>query len=200
MQEQILPLLLHRNGGSAPTYQWKINGTNIGSPSTTATFNSSTLANNDAVTCLMVSNSACASTPNANSNTLNITVNPNLVPSVSVSPSPETLFAVALRLHLQQVLPMVVHHQHIVGQLMEMRKQAQQASWAKHFTNAGTSPIQATIIATLNVSQDLCNNEFSSFESNYCYHQSNTYPFDCCFNSSNFNMSRSKYHIYCNTD
>jgi hypothetical protein len=52
------------NGGTAPTYQWKVNGNPVGtnSPTYTAVFN-----NNDVVTVDMVSNSACASPTNATS-------------------------------------------------------------------------------------------------------------------------------------
>ncbi|MEI6507690.1 MAG: T9SS type A sorting domain-containing protein [Bacteroidota bacterium] len=61
------------NGGPAPTYQWKKNGTNVGTNSNTYTDNA--LANSDQVTCSMVSNSLCALSPNANSNTVTMTVN-----------------------------------------------------------------------------------------------------------------------------
>jgi len=52
------------NGGTAPTYQWRVNGNPVGtnSPSYSAIFN-----NNDAVTVDMISNSACAVPANATS-------------------------------------------------------------------------------------------------------------------------------------
>jgi hypothetical protein len=69
------------NGGSAPTYQWKVNGANAAAG---ATF-SSIFSNGDTVNCLMTSNSTCASVPTATSNEIVITVNP--LPTVSVSPN-----------------------------------------------------------------------------------------------------------------
>jgi hypothetical protein len=59
-------------GGTAPTYQWKLNGNNVGTGLTT--YSSSTLSNGDIVTCAMVSNYTCATTPNATSNSLTITI------------------------------------------------------------------------------------------------------------------------------
>ncbi|MEZ5046274.1 MAG: hypothetical protein R2831_04710 [Chitinophagaceae bacterium] len=44
------------NGGSTPSYQWKLNGANVGSNS--ATYSSSSLNNNDIVTCVMTSSDA----------------------------------------------------------------------------------------------------------------------------------------------
>ncbi|MEI6766813.1 MAG: hypothetical protein WCM76_14385 [Bacteroidota bacterium] len=73
------------NGGTAPSYQWKVNGANAG---TGASFSSSSLVNNDVVTCVMTSNLSCVSTATATSNSVSITVLPVLTPSVSVSAAP----------------------------------------------------------------------------------------------------------------
>ncbi len=54
------------NGGSAPVYQWQVNGINWGTNS--AFFSSSVLNNGDQVSCIITSNAACATPRNATSN------------------------------------------------------------------------------------------------------------------------------------
>jgi hypothetical protein len=71
------------NGGSTPAYQWKVNGGNVGTNS--ATFGSTTLANNDVVTCVLTSNVACATTTTATSNAVTMTVTPTTAPSITIS-------------------------------------------------------------------------------------------------------------------
>ncbi|NVO04209.1 MAG: T9SS type A sorting domain-containing protein, partial [Bacteroidetes bacterium] len=71
------------NGGT-PTYQWKLNGTNI---ATGATYTNSSLNNGDIVTCIMTSSLTCATTPTATSNSVSITVNSTVTPLVSISTS-----------------------------------------------------------------------------------------------------------------
>ncbi len=74
------------NGGSAPSYQWKLNGVNVGTNSTTYT--NSSLANTNTITCVMTSNATCASPTTATSNTLTMSVSSNLTPSVSIAANP----------------------------------------------------------------------------------------------------------------
>ncbi|MBN8695785.1 MAG: hypothetical protein J0L87_04580, partial [Bacteroidetes bacterium] len=70
------------NGGTTPSYQWQVNGSNVGTNS--ATFTSSTLNNGDAVTVIMTSSNACASPASATSNSISMTVNPVVIPAVSI--------------------------------------------------------------------------------------------------------------------
>lgn len=63
------------NGGTSPTYQWKINGTNV-SGQTNATFTTNTLVNGDVVTVEMTSNAPCVSGSPATSTGITMTVNP----------------------------------------------------------------------------------------------------------------------------
>jgi len=74
------------NGGSAPIYQWKVNGTNVGTNSSTYTF--SPIAN-DLVTCELISDiTPCAVTNPAISNTITISIiDPNIPISVSIAAS-----------------------------------------------------------------------------------------------------------------
>lgn len=71
------------SGGSSPSYQWQVNGANVGSNSTS--FTSSTLANGDVVTCVMTSNSTCVSSNTATSNSINMNVSNSVAPTVSIS-------------------------------------------------------------------------------------------------------------------
>jgi hypothetical protein len=73
------------NGGSAPTYQWNVNGNNVGTNS--ATYSSTTLTNGQVVSCVMTSDLACASPVTATSNNITIAVSPVVVPSISISQS-----------------------------------------------------------------------------------------------------------------
>ncbi len=61
------------NGGTTPSYQWKLNSGNVGTGGTTYT--STTLANGDAVTCVLTSNIACPTGNPATSNTITMSVN-----------------------------------------------------------------------------------------------------------------------------
>ena len=78
------------NGGATPTYQWQINGTNVGG-ATSSNFSSTTLVNGDVVTVIMTSSSSCATGSPATSNSITITVNPIVTASVSIVGAPTTI-------------------------------------------------------------------------------------------------------------
>lgn len=61
------------NGGASPSFQWRINGNNVGTNS--STFITNALTNGQVVSCVMTSNAACASPTTASSNSISMTVN-----------------------------------------------------------------------------------------------------------------------------
>lgn len=78
------------NGGTNPTYQWKVNGNNVGTNN--PTYTTTNLANNDIVTCQMTSNATCIDgSATVNSNPITITVSSNLTPSVSITASENSI-------------------------------------------------------------------------------------------------------------
>ncbi len=60
--------------GNSLIYQWQVNGLNVGANS--ATFNTSSLANGDLVTCILTSVGKCLINPTASSNTITVNINP----------------------------------------------------------------------------------------------------------------------------
>ncbi len=74
------------NGGSAPFYQWKLNNANVGTNS--PTFSSSSLATNDQINVVMISNIGCASPNPSSSNIITMNVMPVLTPDISISSNP----------------------------------------------------------------------------------------------------------------
>jgi hypothetical protein len=71
------------NGGTTPTYQWQVNGSNVGTNS--ATYSSAGLTNGQTVSCIMTSSSSCASPVSATSGTITMIV--NAVPSAPLAGS-----------------------------------------------------------------------------------------------------------------
>ncbi len=59
-------------GGTSPVYQWKKNGTNVGTNSANYTNNS--WLNGDVITCVLTSNYPCATTPSVTSNSISLSV------------------------------------------------------------------------------------------------------------------------------
>ncbi|NTW26087.1 MAG: hypothetical protein HGA37_15420, partial [Lentimicrobium sp.] len=60
------------NGGTSPTYQWRLNGSNVGTNS--PTYTNTALANGNTVTCVMTSNAPCVSGSPATSNVITMEV------------------------------------------------------------------------------------------------------------------------------
>jgi len=72
------------NGGAAPSYNFRIAGSSIQSGAS-ATFTTSTVNNGQVVDVIITSNATCASPTTATSAGITMTVNPVVVPSVSIS-------------------------------------------------------------------------------------------------------------------
>ncbi|MEI8280563.1 MAG: T9SS type A sorting domain-containing protein, partial [Bacteroidota bacterium] len=107
------------NGGATPTYQWKKNGANAGTNNSTYTYTPNNL---DSVRCILTSNAMCASPTTLSSNTVNMTVNPVVTPSIAITVSPyDTLCADSL------------------------------ATFTASITNGGTAPIYQWEVNSLNV-------------------------------------------------
>lgn len=73
------------NGGVSPIYQWKVNGVNTGI--TGSSFTTSSLSNNDMVSCMLISSLSCANPDTVVSNNITVSVSNSFVPSVSISAS-----------------------------------------------------------------------------------------------------------------
>lgn len=80
------------NGGTTPSYQWKLNGNNVGTNS--VTYSNNALTNADVVSCVLTSNEPCASPTAANSNAITINVTSSVVPLVSIISGPGNTFCV----------------------------------------------------------------------------------------------------------
>ncbi|MBI3235293.1 MAG: hypothetical protein HYZ42_14875 [Bacteroidetes bacterium] len=72
------------NSGTSPIYNFKVNGTSSQNGSN-PNFTSSNLQNKDIVTCEMVANNICQTTNSAISNSIKITVDQNVIPSISLA-------------------------------------------------------------------------------------------------------------------
>jgi uncharacterized protein (TIGR02145 family) len=72
------------NGGTSPSYQWKVNGTGVGTNSSTYTY---TPVNGDIITCVVTSNAVCPTGNPATSNTVTMTVNPSFTLSLTIAAS-----------------------------------------------------------------------------------------------------------------
>ncbi|HZL10435.1 MAG TPA: GEVED domain-containing protein [Prolixibacteraceae bacterium] len=60
------------NGGTTPSYQWKLNGSNVGTNS--PTYVNASLANGNNVSCVLTSNATCTSGNPATSNTITMSI------------------------------------------------------------------------------------------------------------------------------
>ncbi len=74
-------------GGVTPAYQWKKNNLDI-SGAVSSTYTSVNLSDGDVITCGMTSGAACANPTTAASNSITMTVNSPVVPTISISVSP----------------------------------------------------------------------------------------------------------------
>lgn len=74
------------NGGTSPSYQWKLNNNNIGNNS--PSWSSSNLTNNDQVKVVMTSSIGCAVNNPASSGTITVLVTDNVTPSVTINSLP----------------------------------------------------------------------------------------------------------------
>jgi hypothetical protein len=72
------------NGGTTPVYQWKLNGGNVGTNS--STYTNSVLANADIINCVLTSNVSCPTGNPATSNTVTMSVNP--LPTITLGSNP----------------------------------------------------------------------------------------------------------------
>jgi hypothetical protein len=72
-------------GGDSAEYEWQVDGINAGNNSNVFTTN--TLADNSTLKVTLTSTVSCASQKRVESNTVTIKVNPNIMPSVVISPS-----------------------------------------------------------------------------------------------------------------
>jgi len=73
-----------QNGGDSPIFQWKVNGTNVGTNSPTFTYRP---FNGDIVTCVLTSSFGCTTNNPATSNPIIMIVNNSYSVSVSISSS-----------------------------------------------------------------------------------------------------------------
>jgi gliding motility-associated-like protein len=77
------------NGGTAPSYQWLLNGSDVGNNSPSYTANN--LVNGDQVSCILTSNSACILAKSATSNIIAVTVVTPSQPQINITASTDTI-------------------------------------------------------------------------------------------------------------
>jgi hypothetical protein len=76
------------NGGSTPIYQWRRNGSPVGSNS--PTYTAPSLNTGDVITCILASSATCATPSSVTSNSLTMTINPVGKATIGIFASPDS--------------------------------------------------------------------------------------------------------------
>jgi hypothetical protein len=74
--------------GPTPTYQWYRNPGNVPVGANSPTYTTTALTNGQAIYCILTSSLSCTTVPTATSNTITFTVNPVVVPTVTITANP----------------------------------------------------------------------------------------------------------------
>jgi gliding motility-associated-like protein len=77
------------NGGTNPVYEWKKNGTVVGT--STSTHTSNTLLTGDVISCTLISNDACVQNLQVISNSITMAIKQDIIPEVIVVASADTI-------------------------------------------------------------------------------------------------------------
>ena len=75
------------NGGNLPVYNWMVNGTSVQS-STSSTYTTTTLQDNDSIACLLTSNAGCLLDNNVISNSIKMTISQTILtqpPTITIA-------------------------------------------------------------------------------------------------------------------
>ncbi len=78
------------NGGTSPTYNFKVNGISMQTGSS-ATYTSSSFVDGDVVTCVLTANNTCQTASTASSASFTMNINSNTTPSVSIATASTTV-------------------------------------------------------------------------------------------------------------
>ncbi len=76
-------------GGNNPSYQWMVDGANVGT--NTSIFNTSNLTDGQVVTCIVTSSSTCVLTPTATANDITMNVSTPVTPEVTIQADQTTI-------------------------------------------------------------------------------------------------------------
>ncbi len=71
------------NGGTTPSYDWRVDGSSTGT--TTSTYSTNSLTGGQTVNCIMTSSLSCASPVSASSNDIIISISSSVTPSVAIA-------------------------------------------------------------------------------------------------------------------
>lgn len=83
VHENIVFTAQAQSGGTAPHYQWKKNGNNVGTDA--AVYQDNNLADNDEISCVLTSNQPCATVNTVSSNIVVIDIVNEIFPAVTIS-------------------------------------------------------------------------------------------------------------------
>lgn len=85
LNEKAMVKLIYNDAGERPSFQWQLNGNNIGNLSSDTTFERENLSDGDVVSAILYPDYSCPVLDNVKSNTVKFSIRPTFAPAIYIS-------------------------------------------------------------------------------------------------------------------